>query len=137
MLKRKQFVIVTTCISIILVFGAFFFITPTAESAEKQIELVFSSYLKENFTNNLTCKFWMDEVTKRTNGRVKFKTFYSGTLLKGKESLPGCGRGQCDLTLCPDAYTADRHPLSMVQTLLFMSDKMDSYLRACYMLFTT
>jgi TRAP-type C4-dicarboxylate transport system substrate-binding protein len=108
-----------------------------ALAEDKPITLVFSSYLKENFTNNLTCKFWMDEVTKRTNGRVTFKTYYSGTLLKGKESLPGCGRGQCDLTLCPDAYTADRHPLSMVQTLLFMSDKMDSYLRACYRLFTT
>jgi hypothetical protein len=26
-------------------------------SADKPIKLVFSSYLKENFTNNLTCKF--------------------------------------------------------------------------------
>jgi len=106
-------------------------------SADKPINLVFSSYLKAGFTNNLTCKFWMDEVTKRTNGRVEFTTYYDGTLLKGAESLPGCGRGMCDLTLCPDAYTADRHPLSMVQTLLFMTDKMDSYLRACYRLFTT
>ena len=124
-------------ICLLLGFGILQFEVAPAESADKPITLVFSSYLKENFTNNLTCQFWMDEVTKRTNGRVQFKTFYSGTLLKGKESLPGCGRGQCDLTLCPDAYTADRHPLSMVQTLLFMSDKMDSYLRACYRLFTT
>jgi TRAP-type C4-dicarboxylate transport system substrate-binding protein len=137
MFERKGRLLGIVGICLLLGFGILQFTVTPAESADKPITLVFSSYLKENFTNNLTCKFWMDEVTKRTNGRVQFKTFYSGTLLKGKESLPGCGRGQCDLTLCPDAYTADRHPLSMVQTLLFMSDKMDSYLRACYKLFTT
>ncbi|MCK4789803.1 MAG: TRAP transporter substrate-binding protein DctP [Desulfobacteraceae bacterium] len=137
MLKRKIFPKVIIGASIVFVLVALPFMTTHAQAAEKQIKLVFSSYLKENFTNNLTCKFWMDEVTKRTNGRIEFTTYYSGTLLKGAESLPGCGRGMCDLTLCPDAYTADRHPLSMVQTLLFMTDKMDSYLRACYRLFTT
>ena len=137
MFKRRGRFVSIVGICLLLGFGILQFTVTPAESTDKSITLVFSSYLKENFTNNLTCKFWMDEVTKRTNGRVQFKTFYSGTLLKGKESLPGCGRGQCDLTLCPDAYTADRHPLSMVQTLLFMSDKMDSYLRACYRLFTT
>ena len=137
MLKRLNYLMVTVCMSVVLVSGAFLFTASPAESAGDQIKLVFSSYLKENFTNNLTCKFWMDEVTKRTNGRVTFTTYYNGTLLKGAESLPGCGRGMCDLTLCPDAYTAERHPLSMVQTLLFMTDKMDSYLRACYTLFTT
>jgi len=121
---------------VIILMGIPFFATQV-QSAENPIKLVFSSYLKENFTNNLTCKFWMDEVTKRTDGRVEFTTYYDGTLLKGAESLPGCGRGMCDLTLCPDAYSADRHPLSMVQTLLFMTDKMDSYLRACHRLFTT
>jgi TRAP-type C4-dicarboxylate transport system substrate-binding protein len=121
----------------ILVLVAIPLFATQVQSADKPIKLVFSSYLKAGFTNNLTCKFWMDEVTKRTNGRVQFTTYYNGTLLKGAESLPGCGRGMCDLTLCPDAYTADRHPLSMVQTLLFMTDKMDSYLRGCYRLFTT
>ena len=137
MFERKLRLLGVISILVILGFLVFNSTITSAQSAGKSITLVFSSYLKEDFTNNLTCKFWMDEVTRRTNGQVKFKTYYSGTLLKGKESLPGCGRGQCDLTLCPDAYTADRHPLSMVQTLLFMSDKMDSYLRACYRLFTT
>lgn len=137
MLNKKGFSMVMVGISIILVLVVLPFMTDYAQSAQKQIKLVFSSYLKESFTNNLTCQFWMKEVTKRTNGRVQFTTYYNGTLLKGAESLPGCGRGMCDLTLCPDAYTADRHPLSMVQTLLFMTDKMDSYLRACYELFTT
>jgi len=137
MLNKKRLSMVMIGISIILVLGALPLVKDYAQSAQKPIKLVFSSYLKQGFTNNLTCQFWMEEVTKRTNGRVQFTTYYDGTLLKGAESLPGCGRGMCDLTLCPDAYTADRHPLSMVQTLLFMTDKMDSYLRACYRLFTT
>jgi TRAP-type C4-dicarboxylate transport system substrate-binding protein len=137
MFKKRRSIIVPAIACLFLTIGILLFAGGPAWSAEKPIELVFSSYLKENFTNNLTCQFWMDEVTKRTNGRVQFKTYYSGTLLGGAESLPGCGRGMCDLTLCPDSYTADRHPLSMVQTLLFMTDRMDSYLRACYRLFTT
>jgi TRAP-type C4-dicarboxylate transport system substrate-binding protein len=137
MMKKSMVPMVFAGMCIIFVLVALGFVTDYAQSAQKPIKLVFSSYLKESFTNNLTCQFWMKEVTKRTNGRVQFTTYYNGTLLKGAESLPGCGRGMCDLTLCPDAYTADRHPLSMVQTLLFMTDKMDSYLRACYELFTT
>jgi TRAP-type C4-dicarboxylate transport system substrate-binding protein len=137
MTERKVFLKGLIATGLILVLVGAPFSATRVQSAEKPIKLVFSSYLKENFTNNLTCKFWMDEVNKRTNGRVEFTTYYDGTLLKGAESLPGCGRGMCDLTLCPDAYTADRHPLSMVQTLLFMTDEMDSYLRACYRLFTT
>ena len=137
MLKKNTFPKVIIGASIVFVLVALPFMTTHAQAAQKPIKLVFSSYLKETFTNNLTCKFWMDEVTKRTDGRVTFTTYYNGTLLKGAESLPGCGRGMTDLTICPDAYTADRHPLSMVQSLLFMTDKMDSYLRACYQLFTT
>ncbi len=136
-LKRSTLVKTIGLLGLILVFIFTGFTPTTAQSKEKPIKLVFSSYLKESFPNNLTCKFWMNEVSKRTKGRVKFTTYYNGILLKGAESLPGCGRGMCDLTLCPDAYTADRHPLSMVQSLLFMTDKMDSYLRACYRLFTT
>lgn len=107
-----------------------------AMAKDKPIKLIFASYLKKDFTNNQTCRFWMEEVTKRTNGRVKFQTFYDGTLLKGAEALPGCSRGICDLTLCPDAYSADRHPLSMVQALIFLTDKMDSYINACNRIFT-
>jgi TRAP-type C4-dicarboxylate transport system substrate-binding protein len=137
MLKKSMVPMVFAGMCVILTLVALPLVKDYAQSAQKPIKLVFSSYLKESFTNNLTCQFWMKEVTKRTNDRVQFTTYYNGTLLKGAESLPGCGRGMCDLTLCPDAYTADRHPLSMVQTLLFMTDKMDSYLRACYRLFTT
>jgi TRAP-type C4-dicarboxylate transport system substrate-binding protein len=137
MFRKKRTFMASAAACLFLAIGILLLTGQPVRSEEKPIELVFSSYLKENFTNNLTCQFWMDEVTKRTNGRVQFKTYYSGTLLGGSESLPGCGRGMCDLTLCPDSYTADRHPLSMVQTLLFMTDRMDSYLRACYRLFTT
>jgi TRAP-type transport system periplasmic protein len=137
MMKRYGFPKSVLAIGFILALVAMSFGATQVYAADKPIKLIFSSYLKENFTNNLTCQFWMDEVTKRTNGKVQFTTYYDGTLLKGAESLPGCGRGMCDLTLCPDSYTADRHPLSMVQTLLFMTDRMDSFLKSTQRLFTT
>ncbi|MCR4442315.1 MAG: TRAP transporter substrate-binding protein DctP [Peptococcaceae bacterium] len=108
-----------------------------AKESPKNIKLTYASYLKEDFSNNLTTKWWMDEVTKRTNGQVVFETYYSGILLKGEELLKGCGRGQADIVLAPDSYTADLTPLSMVQVLPFMSDKMDSYMNAIYEMFTT
>ena len=136
MQKKQNYVSKIGIIAILIVLGIL--ISSTAViSAEKPIELVYSSYLKESFTNNLTVKYWMDEVTDRTNGRVVFKSYYSGTLLGGSESLPGCSRGMCDLSLCPDGYTADRTPLSMVQSLLFMTDKMDAYMKAIYSYFSS
>jgi TRAP-type C4-dicarboxylate transport system substrate-binding protein len=112
-------------------------LTGFSKEGDKPIKLTYASYLKEDFTNNLTTKWWMDEVTKRTHGRVTFEKFYSGMLLKGEELLPGCGRGQADLVLAPDSYTAGLTPLSMVQILSFMTDKMDSYMGALWELFTT
>jgi TRAP-type C4-dicarboxylate transport system substrate-binding protein len=135
MIGKKILVSLFNLMVAILIVLTFHLSGTIAYSAEKPIELVFSSYLKENFTNNLTVQYWMEEVSKRTNGRVTFKTYYSGTLLKGSESLPGCSRGMCDLTLCPDGYTADRTPLSMVQSLLFMTDKMDAYMKSIYSYF--
>lgn len=137
MLRNKFCVSSLGAVIVILMALSIHLSSTAVYSAEKPVELVFSSYLKENFANNLTVKYWMEEVSKRTNGRVKFKTYYSGTLLGGSESMPGCSRGMCDLTLCPDGYTADRTPLSMVQSLLFMTDKMDAYMKAIYSFFST
>ena len=112
-------------------------LTGFSKEGDKPIKLTYASYLKEDFANNLTTKWWMEEVTKRTQNQIIFEKYYSGTLLKGEELLPGCGRGQADLVLAPDSYTAGLTPLSMVQILPFMTDKMDSYMRAILELFTT
>jgi len=136
MLKRVGWSLGAMALATALVCFLFLGAPSSACAGEEPIKLVFSSYLKKDFTNNLTCQYWMEEVSKRTKGRVQFKTFYDGTLLKGAESLPGCGRGMCDLTLCPDAYSADRHPLAMVQALMFLTDKMDSYIKSCNRIFS-
>ncbi len=107
------------------------------EAEQETITLSYASYLKEDFSNNLTTKWWMDEVTKRTDGRVEFETYYSETLLKAADLFKGCSRGQADIVLSPDSYTPDLTPLSMVQVLPFMSDKMDSFMKAIYEMFTT
>jgi TRAP-type C4-dicarboxylate transport system substrate-binding protein len=112
-------------------------LTGFSKENDKPIKLTYASYLKEDFANNLTTKWWMEEVAKRTQNQVTFEKYYSGTLLKGEELLAGCGRGQADLVLAPDSYTAGLTPLSMVQILPFMTDKMDSYMRAIRELFTT
>ena len=135
MTKKKTMLFVLVATIAIAIWPMDLWNRACVRAADKPINLIFSSYLKKGFTNNLTCQFWMEEVTRRTNGRVRFKTFYNGSLLKGSEALPGCCRGMCDLTLCPDAYSADRHPLSMVQALVFLTDKMDSYVNACNRIF--
>lgn len=135
MRKKGTTIRVLTLLAVVAIWLVGFMGGAQVQAADKPIKLIFSSYLKKDFTNNLTCRFWMDEVAKRTNGRVQFQTYYDGTLLKGSAALSGCSRGMCDLTLCPDAYSADRHPLSMVQALLFLTDKMDSYINACNRIF--
>jgi TRAP-type C4-dicarboxylate transport system substrate-binding protein len=114
---------------IILVMGfGIFCLTPIVSYAnEKPITLIYNTYLKESFSCSKTVSYWMDEVLKRTNGQIKFKTYYDGTLLSGRESFPGCGRGLCDMTMIGAVYTNDVTPLSSVCMTKCLTENMDSF----------
>jgi TRAP-type C4-dicarboxylate transport system substrate-binding protein len=51
-----------------------------------------------------------EEITRRTNGRVKFEFFWSGTLLKYQDIVVGIGKGVADVGEAAGLFTANLHP---------------------------
>jgi len=51
-----------------------------------------------------------EEITRRTNGRIKFEFFWSGTLLKYQDIVVGIGKGVADVGQAAGLFTGNLHP---------------------------
>lgn len=60
-------------------------------------------------------QLWMDEVTKKTNGKVTFQTFWGGALGKPPEHITLVERGMADLVLTHRWYTPGKLPLGQFE----------------------
>ena len=56
-------------------------------------------------------QWWADEVTKRSNGRIKFQTFWGGTLVQRGEELNAVQKGILDAGIIVSIYNPDELPL--------------------------
>lgn len=63
------------------------------------------------FLNSDGVKWWMDEVTKRTNGRVTFETFWNASVASGTAHLEILTQGMVDIILGCRIYTPGVTPL--------------------------
>ena len=106
----KKLTIIVSCLILSFLLGIVFF-QPVVYAKEKPITLVYSSMtLKENV--QVRVDDWiMDEIERRTNGRVKFKRHYAGSLTKGMETLPALRSGAVDVCDPPPGYFSDELPL--------------------------
>jgi TRAP-type C4-dicarboxylate transport system substrate-binding protein len=64
---------------------------------------------------------WTNEITKQTDGRVKFKFYLSQTLVKARDAYNGVKTGIADMTWVALSLTQGRFPLSSVIELPYMS----------------
>ena len=65
----------------------------------------------------MTHKPMLDEIEKKSNGRIKFEKFLGGILGKGPENYDIVKTGKADMTLHATNYTPGRFPLSDVFSL--------------------
>ena len=65
----------------------------------------------------ITAKYFMDEVTKQTNGKVKFEYFPAEQLGKAKDMLTLTVSGVTDIGFAAPAYVSDKLPLGAVAEL--------------------
>jgi TRAP-type transport system periplasmic protein len=85
--------------------------TPTpAPATAKVIELNVALGSPPQHTNTVTYTNWANDVEKATNGRVKFKIFSSGSLLKEAEIADGILKGIADVGHFQPAVTPNRFP---------------------------
>ncbi len=98
--------------------------------AMAQRKLVYATYLTDVFAVTRADKWFMGEVEKRSGGKVKFETYFGGSLLKASDVMPGVSGGAADIGMgAPTAYNRKNYPLSQV-TLPFTTDRVDTATRA-------
>jgi TRAP-type C4-dicarboxylate transport system substrate-binding protein len=90
-------------------------------TAEKPCKLVFSTCYKENFTAVKVGTWVMDEIVKRSNGRIVFERYYASSLLKALDTMSGCGKGLADLVIDSPLYSPDRVPRFIIETVCFLT----------------
>ncbi len=83
--------------------------SPTA--AAKPIELTYSSFFPATHGNSVAAQDWINEIEKRTNGRVKITLFPGGTLTPSDQCYDGVVKGLSDIGMTALAYTTGRFPL--------------------------
>ena len=89
-------------------------------------KLTYATYIPDTFAMTKADIWFMNEVTRRTNGRITFEKYYSGSLLKASDILPGVGSGAADIgNSVPSAYNRQDYPLSNI-TLPFITTRVDS-----------
>ncbi|SHI17817.1 TRAP transporter substrate-binding protein DctP [Pollutimonas bauzanensis] len=93
----------------------------TAASAEKPIELTFSTYLPPAYEYVWKpIEHFVDTVHKESNGRVRIKVFHSGQLFDGYEELPALSRGDVDIVNMTGTYLSGTLPATNIFTLPFL-----------------
>jgi TRAP-type C4-dicarboxylate transport system substrate-binding protein len=119
-------------LGILLVAGLL--LTPLADCygkspSDEPIVLRYSEWGSQRLANAFD-RWFMEELKKRTNGRVITKTFWAESLCKGKAQLESMGAGLFDYGPFAPPYTPGKVPLSNVVSLPFMTDNIAAFSRA-------
>ena len=85
-------------------------LAPSISSAQKQIVLRFAHYMQDNELLGAE-HFLADQVSKRTNGRVKIELYFGETLGKGTELLGLLKDGALDMATVCHGYYPSQLPL--------------------------
>lgn len=84
-------------------------------AAQEPRKLTYATFYSSNEFYEMSAKYFMEEVTRRTNGRVTFQPYYGGTLLKTTEMSAGIAKGAADLgAAVPAAFNPREYPLTGV-----------------------
>jgi TRAP-type C4-dicarboxylate transport system substrate-binding protein len=94
--------------------------TVTVDTCEGDpVAIDFATFLGENTPQSTTMKWWADEISARSNGRVTVTPHYAQSLLPGTEALQGVGDGRAEVGWIGNFYHPAELPLSSVAELPF------------------
>lgn len=98
------------------VLAAYGMLGPQAAVAEEKLRVADSLPVGHFFAEYAT-KFWMEEVTRATNGAVKFDYYPAEQLGKAKDLLALTQSGVADVGYVVPSYASDKMPLTAVAEL--------------------
>jgi len=89
----------------------------SAAGEKKPIELVFATWTPPlGSPDTISCNNWLDEIEKRTKGRVHFTRHYAGALGRPPDHLNLAQQGVADITFSV-AAVAERYPTIILLSL--------------------
>lgn len=92
-------------------------------AAEK---LIYATYLPDTYSATKADSWFMKELEKRTNGDLKFETYWANSLLKAPDLFPGLTSGAADVVMsAPAAYNPREYPLAQI-VMPFLTTKADA-----------
>lgn len=98
-------------------------------SAAQEYQFTYASYATPGWANVESDMWLLDEIMKRSEGRIDFEKYFGGSLTSPFELVPATGQNVIQIANVPTQYTPDLMPLSdVVQP--FITDKLDAASRA-------
>jgi TRAP-type transport system periplasmic protein len=103
----------------IFVLGAALFGFSAASMAEDypRMNLRFAHYVSGEIPQSRVDKWWAEEITRRSGGKIKIKFFWSESMGKANELVELIGSGGVELGSTAPAYYPSKLPLSAVTSL--------------------
>ncbi len=113
---------ISVTLVLFLIFVVAFILTPTighsTGKSHPEMKLVYATYLPVGYPGVYDGhKLFVDMVNERGKGIVQLDAFFGGTLLKGRELLPGLQAGTADIVALPSAYMLGSFPVLALRSL--------------------
>lgn len=96
-------------------------IATTGAATAAPITLKFASFVGPNLQISTSDVCFLRELEKRSQGRVKFETYWDGALLKADNTAEGLKSGLVDVALVPPGYTPTSFPLQTITELIYVA----------------
>lgn len=126
MLKCSSRTTMRLLLALIVVVGLWITIAPAHAKDEDPITLVYATYMSNGATATKIDTWFMDEVERRSHGRIQFERYYAGSLLGAVDIFPGLAKGVVDIASgAPSGYNRKQYPLSTV-VLPYITNKADA-----------
>ena len=119
----------------VIIFCAFFlslFTTASAESGKKPMEIKVADWNPENRATSRLKVDWARKIEERSDGKVKFTFFFSGSLGGFRESYRTMLEGVADICFWAHGVIPKIHALNEVVTLPFMGWDRPMLTRICH-----
>ncbi|HUT72409.1 MAG TPA: TRAP transporter substrate-binding protein DctP [Desulfatiglandales bacterium] len=131
-MKRVSSILVFAVIgfSIVFLFSSF-----AMAAKQKPIKIVFSNYMAESFWACDVDKWFLTEVEKRTNGKVRFDRYFGSALTKGMETLPALRSGAVDMVTFAPGYFPDELPLAGLFNVIRIPRTIESVAKNGYQMY--
>lgn len=106
--------------------------TPDSAGTDEieELSLQMASFLSPTTAQGQTITWWMEELEKRTEGRVTVEPFWDASLLGAEEVRDGVRDGRVELGNVSYAYTPSDFPLSSIVEVPFLGDNMGAQMDA-------